>query len=495
MCAISYERIKLKGGLGITEIKELEIQIEPNRHATARIVGVISKKKHEEKMKSIHLEEHVVKIIILEEDGSEPLQPLFSGYPRSVRYKEKEGISYLDIQLSSGTILLDREIKSRSFQDVSKDYPSLVKALIKDTSRADVICNENTIKNLVKPLIQYMETDWEFIMRLASHVNGVLYPEVREPYPRFWFGMPGVVKKRKIAKVEYETGISEQFFIQGGEEAGLRQNQFLYYKIEETKDYDIGDKAEFNEQELQICQKTVTLQQGELCFSYILAREQLVALKYRDNEVFAGLSILGKVIKVDGETIRIHLDIDKEQNEDTAYAYDWVPDTGSMMYCMPKVGSTVSLYFSNEKESSAQAVNCIKTGKVGVKKKSKETIASQAVSSKTVTSQTSSSQASYNIVVNASSGASDSNGEDDSEEEENPDRKCLSTEHGKELYLAETAIGLSAEESGLELTLEDEGAVTLKSSKKLSITAEGKVRLVGKNVVLHTPTEMKMART
>ncbi|MFQ8776468.1 MAG: hypothetical protein ACLR78_01970 [Roseburia sp.] len=55
-----------------------------------------------------------------------------------------------------------------------------------------------------------------------------------------------------------------------------------------------------------------------------------------------------------------HLAIDTDQNAATAYFYQWVPDTGSVMYCMPEKGTTVSLYFPDEDERNAIAVSCIR---------------------------------------------------------------------------------------------------------------------------------------
>ena len=38
--------------------------------------------------------------------------------------------------------------------------------------------------------LQYQETDWEFIMRIASLCNGYLYPDVCSYKPHFYCGLP-----------------------------------------------------------------------------------------------------------------------------------------------------------------------------------------------------------------------------------------------------------------------------------------------------------------
>jgi hypothetical protein len=445
MGTITYERIKISGGLGMAEVKELELSIEANCHATARLTGRVEKNKYLEASKE-SLEKHVTEIFILEEDGSEPLQPIFSGYPKKVTFTEEGDYYYLNLELISGTILLDREKKSRSFQDVSRNYGEIIKKAITDIKGANVICLLGSETKPIMPLIQYMETTWEFIERLASHLGACVYPEVRQALPRFWFGMPETGKKADFSQAAYEIGISRRFYELGGQEAGLKQADFLYYRIPSTLDFNIGDTAVFDGRTLKICKKKAFLTRGELKFTYVLGTSSLVALRRKYNPVFAGMSIMGKVLSAQGETVKLHLDIDKEQDSGTAYAYDWKPDTGSVMYCMPQAGTTVSLYFSNEEESSARAVNCIRTNG--------DSCPAMADSSK----------------------------------------KTLNTEHGKQLYLGQTSLGFIAEQSGVQLKMEDDVSILLESSKKISIAALGKVMFKGKKISVQSPVEMKLYR-
>ena len=61
------------------------------------------------------------------------------------------------------------------------------------------------------------------------------------------------------------------------------------------------------------------------------------------NEMFTGMSILGTIQKVSGETMEIALRLRDDTDKPVYYAYDWRPEVGNLMYCMPKVGTTVSL--------------------------------------------------------------------------------------------------------------------------------------------------------
>ena len=73
------------------------------------------------------------------------------------------------------------------------------------------------------------------------------------------------------------------------------------------------------------------------------------------------MTALGEVLSTERETVRLKLDIDEGWNPGGPYPYTWRPETGNMMYCMPQVGTRVSLYFPNYDEQAAIAVNCVRT--------------------------------------------------------------------------------------------------------------------------------------
>ena len=47
-----------------------------------------------------------------------------------------------------------------------------------------------------------------------------------------------------------------------------------------------------------------------------------------------GVVIEGEVLQTKGEVLRLHLDIDDEQDVATAYDYPWRPIIGNMLYCI-----------------------------------------------------------------------------------------------------------------------------------------------------------------
>lgn len=145
--------------------------------------------------------------------------------------------------------------------------------------------------------------------------------------------------------------------------------------------------------------------------------------------------------------VKVKLDIDEKQSKETAYTYEWTPDMGSVMYCMPMVGTRVSLYFSNEDEQCGRIVNCVREN------------------------------------GNTCSAMSD------------PSMRTLTSEHGKQVFLYPETMGFLVEEAGNRIELADSEAITLVSQKKVSIQSEQEIIMKAKTIRVEKPSELKVKHT
>lgn len=441
MAGFTHRNICITGALGLKELYGMEIQIFPNTHGTAVLEGLIDESSDEWEK---NLTEHIIEIYLLQQGQSDI--PLFQGYVRSVEKSYKRAEQRVKIILDSATILLDRKKNYHSYQNVNCSYQEIIDKAVKNTAGTVCLFNEKIKMYPVKPLIQYGESDWEFVLRLASHLGTVVYPDSKQKKPFFSVGMPINSEKIHFNDTEYVVGISSRYYELGGTKSGYEKIDFKYYQVQSYKNYDIGTQAEIQGSTFYICEKRGILEGSQMKFTYTLGRKSLVILKPRKNQLFAGMSILGKVLSVEAETVKIHLDIDQKQPVETAYPYEWVPDTGSVMYCMPQIGTRVSLYFSSEEEYSAMAVNCIRT-----------------------------------------------NGEECPKTKRTQDR-YLATEYDKELQLKPETMGVASEKTGHLINLLDKDGIQMNSTKNIMIAAGNQIRLKGKKVCLETPLHIKLEK-
>ena len=432
MTALTYDKLRLRSRIKIGSITDLYISIVKNEHGVMEVEGIIDGDEDKES---------VVEDIVLSSIGTEISLhvegrdiPLFSGIVENVELEIRNSIYYARIKSASATILMDRVRKKRSFQSVGSTYEEIVDSIVREYKNGATICTVGSEESIVKPLIQYNETDWEFLKRLASHFDSVIVPEITQMMPRVWFGFPNTINMVEIDEYEYIYGQDTGYYEIGGMFSSYSPEDFRYIEVKGYNVFELGDFTVFNGQGYVLYEIKGKMDKGELIFTYRFGAEGNKKSKKFYNDRISGMSLLGEVSKTDKERIGIKLDIDNGSGGE--YLYDWVPETGNMMYCMPQVGTKVSLYFKNSDEREAVVVNCIRT-----------------------------------------------NG-DSCEKMKDPSKRAFATEHNKELKLYPNEIGISSD-NGSFITIMDEKGIDFNSKKKIKIIGES-IEFLAPNVKVAT---------
>ena len=442
MVTIDYTGLRLTGALRINRLTALELYVGVNEHGWAAVEGEAGENALEQLQGAVAGREQV--IMVRDETGAE--QPLFAGVIRSAGLITYGGYNRFRIELQSGTIQMDRVKRSRSFQDVAQTYSQVAQRVASGYEDGAVIPTVGLDKPLEAPVIQYRETDWEFLKRLASWCGGVVVPETHYAYPRIWFGFPDRAFTCTFPEDCYTSGISQRYYELGGPAAGNRRADFFYYDVPSSQMCDLGWYTVFRGQEFLICEKWAKLERGELLFTYRLGKPGLGYGRKEYNDKISGMTILGEVLSTKRETVCLKLDIDEGWAPGGPYPYTWRPETGNMMYCMPQVGTRVSLYFPSCDEQSAIAVNCVRT--------------------------------------NGSSCARMSD----------PSRRSFVTEHGKEMNLYPREMSFLGGANGT-VKLEDETGITISTDKRIHIVAQQAVMVNGQTVAVSAPVgELVLAK-
>lgn len=442
MAVLTYDEIQIKGDFTVNSLESLEIEMKPNHHGIMKLSGII-----DNSVKFTELENNIENAEIRLEERTEQI-PIFAGVVSAAKIKEKNEFYYMEFAVVTGTSKLDIEKKSRSFQDVNMTYADVVRTVLKDTAGAKAIFAVGTDTPIGKPLIQYEETDWEFFKRLASHFDSVLIPDSRSIAAHFWFGMRSEGDDRTFPQDEYEILINEKYYKKGGKSLGLKKIDYLCYFLR-GGNYRIGDTTTFRRKSYVICEQYARISQSELVFNSIVGTKKLVGEAKYFNSNFTGLSLAGEVVKTDHELINVHLDIDGDKQGPT-YPFQWMPTTGNLMYCMPKIGTRVYLYLPDRDEQKAFVTSCIRT-----------------------------------------------NGQNCSDIE-NYQNRFFTTEHRKRFYFFPDSIGLiadSEDRKSSKIVLDDHKQLKIESNKKLVMIAKSAVTLQAPKVTLRVPSEIQTNQT
>lgn len=343
----------------LERITELRLVKKANEHTWLHFQGVL-KEGEEESLIEDDWEE---KPVTLKEDGN----TLFCGVATDIGIVCESGVYYLEAEAVSWTIKLDKEEKKRSFQENGLSYYTIAEQLAKEAG-GSVECHakEKQVKNL---LLEYRETDWEFLKRLASHSNSVLVPDPKKTTPSFAFGVP------EGAEYKEETGEEVDF--------AVRKKVSRYRKLSQcgSVSYEEGDAVEYTLQTdhaaLEVGDmvkrkgKALYVKEADICLKgsvftcrYGLTTKAGMSVKEAVHPYASGLTLNGTVLKSVGDTVIVHLAIDDSQDEGKAYAFPYATgystESHTGWYVMPEEGDTVQIVFPTEDENDAYAVQSVR---------------------------------------------------------------------------------------------------------------------------------------
>ena len=103
--------------------------------------------------------------------------------------KKDGGNRIIEIVASDATYWMDIDRKTRCFQNIEKTVSEVIAEIMKGYGESDSLCNipDRPIGELI---FQYEETDWEFLIRMASHFHSFMVVDSSVPYGRAYFGIP-----------------------------------------------------------------------------------------------------------------------------------------------------------------------------------------------------------------------------------------------------------------------------------------------------------------
>ena len=282
---------------------------------------------------------------------------LFCGYQEKVEIKEEGRYRIADVQAVSGTILLDQKKCNRVFQKKAQTYMGIANTVTADTEHSACILPGSDMQT-GGTLIQYQETDWNFLKRMASQLGLPLVPDISYYYPRFYLGLPEGEKKELGEILSCDMCFDGRYYAVSGR-CTVDRKDFICYDVVTGTRLSLGDRVTYEGRELTVSRKKTELVRGEVIFTYRLAGSSSTWVPWEDNLDYTGMSFVGAIVGTQGEQVEVAFDID--QTAAGGNRYGFAPATGNLMYCMPQKGTKTSLYIGNGNEAQGIATGCIRT--------------------------------------------------------------------------------------------------------------------------------------
>jgi hypothetical protein len=215
--------------------------------------------------------------------------------------------------------------------------------------------------------MQYRETDWAFLKRMASRFNAGLVPSLNFEGPKIVFGVPQGNFLGDVDAFNYTIQKDIAYYMESSQNTNpdFTELDAVQFIVETEKDFDIGDVCGYQDLSLYAKSKSVNIIDGILRFTYALSTLKGLSQPTLFNEKITGLSLKGRVLEAVQDRIKVNLEIDEIQDKQTAwefpYATMYTAEGNSGWYCMPEIDDTVLVYFPNKEERFGYGLNSIRT--------------------------------------------------------------------------------------------------------------------------------------
>lgn len=453
----------------VEKLLDIKMEHKVNEHSTLYVKALLSDEVKDDYVKTCR-QGSDIKLCI---QNSENDGVLFYGIVKDIEVYVVQGSYYMELYAVSHSYILDIEKRSRTFQDKQKTYESLLNQVMENYADATMLDMVSQGSELGQLIVQYQETDWEFLKRLASHFNTGLVNEVHFNKVRCYFGIPNN-GKHTIEAFNYSIKQDIGKFLKLSQNGvdGIIERDFVYYEVESEEPASIGDSVEFQGQKLYVCQVNANMDKGVFVFRLTLTTQKGMSQLFQMHDKIVGVSLNAKIDEIENDRVKVSLDIDKDAYHTPGkqcffpYSTIYSSKDGSGWYCMPEIGDSVRIYFPDGIEEHSYAISSVHDE------------VDQGM-------------------LNGSSGSGNSAGNGEySGQRDNPSVKSLRNQNGKEIRLTPSGIYIIAD--GTTITLLDEGGVSVvsdqniefKSDQSIVLSAEQDVSIVG-----HTGVDLSCNET
>lgn len=415
------------------KIIKLKVTRELNEHAKLYISGIIDEENVD---KYVENADGDASILISVKDDKDSVTNVFQGVVTSIQVNANNDVRTLEIEALSRTFLMDIKKKSRSFQNENSTYGDIFKAVnaeYNSIQMLDYITKGATIDKLI---VQYKESDWEFIKRLASHFNVPVVSECQLSDLKYSIGNSGSSTTYELDEYNYsiKKGLQEYKLKSENDVDDLEDMNLISYEVTTNKIMFLCNLVNFKGRSLYVYKSDMELVNGVVSNKYLLRDEKGMKIRKNYNNKIVGISLSGSVLNTQNDVVKINLEIDGNQDAGTArwfpYSTVYSSSDGTGWYCMPEVGDAIRLYIPDNEEKNAYAISSVNLESSNSQKRS------------------------------------------------DPSEKNIGTKYGKQIVMKPGAVEIIGN-GNLLMRLTDDGGIEVKSNKKIILDAKQDIEITG----------------
>lgn len=417
-------------------MKEVEIDRVIGDHAYAKVTGYIADDDVEE-YRSKLVSDLWVTITANDENGESKV--LMTGVIAGFSLERQQHINILTLELMSGTYLMDRTAHFRTFQTAENTYLDAINQINRNYEKAYAFADGSIETTPYHFLMQYQETDWKFVKRIASYLGLPVTPSVVREGAAYYIGYVPHPAYKLTGGTHYTVKKQiDAFMCQASNGEGtLSEKDYMVYTITVKDIFDLWDSISFEHGSGYVYKIHSEYIQEELVHTYELCALKRLNAALIVNEQLAGCSFEAIVQEVKQDKVRVTVLQDENTAQDITkwfpYSTGYSSPDGPAWYCMPEPGDFVRLQLPDEREDNGYIISAVH----------KET----------------------------------------ENDRKNPDHKSFKTKYGKELLFTPKTVELTNHQ-GMSIKIIDGEGIQIRSSKDITIESGGNLNLSSENASL-----------
>ncbi|WP_052410032.1 DNA/RNA non-specific endonuclease [Paenibacillus durus] len=455
---LTYQHLNFIWPYGDVRLNQVEMTQELGEHARLWITGRIQPDQ-EEAIISRASSTDEIELSYTDTHGQQ--HPLFMGQLYGVDIGHFHQELQVTIQVISHSFKLDTELKNRSFQQVNQQYVDIIDDVLADYSGSDKLDEAFGSRPTNQFIMQYQETDWIFLKRLASHAGAMLVPNITAHRIQIWIGIPEARRQVALEDVPFRMRrrIASYLNYAANGRANTSACDYTGYTFEWPEILQPGDEIKRSNLTYVITKRTGAMTSGVMTWSYECALPEGVTIAKTYNRTIIGAAIEGKILEVSRNQVRLHLDMDDQQDPTDAQWFPYSAEGNQVWYLMPEQGAQVKLYFPTADEDDALVIQSVRT--------TSSPAAPPPPASDTI-----------------QGAATETPAERHNRKMADPGVKSFANPQGKEVSLGNSELNISAQEGSLYISMNTDYGVSLQSTQNMWIQATGSLSLSAGSILL-----------
>ncbi|MCT4508150.1 MAG: phage baseplate assembly protein V [Tepidibacter sp.] len=429
---ITYNQIYVSS-FEFEKLLSLSITQEINEHTILKLKSVIPFDVKDSYVENISSNQSI-EVGFMNEGKKEII---FKGCIKNIDIENDGELRILNLEGISYTCFSDYKKKKTTYQCNKMPYTDFFNKMSKSYNQGtfiDMASNGASIENI---LVQYNETDWDFLKRVASSFNMPVIANSRLDGVKLHIGLPDTTHKEPLKASNYKVkkDIKQHQIINQNYKPDIKENDLISYEIITNQMVELGSKVEFKNLIYRIYSSKIELKDGLLQNTCVLKNDNGFIVPKIKNNAIQGLSLEGNVVDISKDKIKIKLDIDNKFDSGKAFFYNYSTPysskDGSGFYFMPEKNDKVVLQFPSFDEKKAYA------------------------------------RSSVDLKTN-------------SPNRSNSSIKRISTKYGKEIIFKPDSLEIVAN-GNLLIKLLDDGGIIINSDKKITLSAQEDIDILSGN--------------